>query len=322
MTSLRKQTGLDVAFRVECLEERLPGEVETALFRIIQEACTNIARYAGAGKASVLIRCTGATVQVQVDDDGRGFDLEEALASGRLGLLGMRERAEMLGGTCEIKTAPGRGAAIRVEAPVSVPAGFEGPAAMDVGPQVAPVDAAETTASVELACAKALSTALVEITEGMSRRMNAPDLLAFVLERAAATVACDYAVVALQIRHRWIVSHAYGLPEALIGQPLLAAALPLAAEIARTGKVVVVNYTGSDDPLAVAARESGVFSGAGIPLVAAGRFLGAVAFVHNAAPISFKPSEVEFLRHLSTVISLVLEIIQLRGEAPVNVGTF
>jgi GAF domain-containing protein len=279
-----------------------------------------MARYAGAGKASVVIRCTGATVQVRVEDDGRGFDLETALASGRLGLLGMRERAEMLGGTCEIKTAHGAGTAIRVEAPLSGPAAIEEPATGEVGRQVAPVDAAQTTASVELARAKALSNALVEITEGMSRRENAPDLLAFVLERAAATVACDYAVVALQKHRRWIVSHAYGLPEGLIGQPLLAAALPLAAEIERTGKVVVVNYTGSDEPLAVAARESGVFSGAGIPLVAAGRFLGAVAFVHNAAPISFKPSEVEFLRHLSTVISLVLEIIQLRGEAPAHVA--
>jgi GAF domain-containing protein len=75
----------------------------------------------------------------------------------------------------------------------------------------------------------------------------------------------------------------------------------------------VVNDTAADDPLAVAARESGVFSGAGIPLVTGGRFLGAVAFVHNLAPIGFKPSEVGFLQHLSGVISLALENIQLRS---------
>jgi GAF domain-containing protein len=98
----------------------------------------------------------------------------------------------------------------------------------------------------------------------------------------------------------------------MLGQRLVPAAVPLADEIERTRGVVVVNNTSADDPLATAAREAGVFSGAGFPLISAGRFLGAVAFVHNAAPVPFRPSEVTFLQHLSSVISLVLEVIHLR----------
>ena len=322
ITSLSKQTQIDVEFRVEGLEERLPDELETALYRIIQEACTNISRYAAASHASVSMWRRDDAVQLRVEDDGRGFDVVEALGRGRLGLLGMRERAEMLGGYFTVTSSPGQGTTLLVEVPVTdltVKLGVaDGPdptlgEARGHTQTVAPVDPAVSSEAAELARVGALSDAMVEIMAGMSRHDNAQELLAFVLARSAAAVGCDYAVIGLRAGSRWTVSHAYGLPESMVGRRLLPAAVPLAQEVERTSDVVVVNNTYSGDRLAVAARESGVFSGAGLPLLADGRFLGAVAFVHNSAPIRFKPSEVAFLKHLSSVISLVLENIQFRG---------
>jgi signal transduction histidine kinase len=323
ITSLREQTGIEVAFTVDGLAARLPEELETALYRITQEACTNIARYSAAAHASIAIRCEGNMVQVSIQDDGIGFDVAEALSRNRLGLVGIGERADMLGGTFAIDSSPGRGTALMVEIPVA-PAGEKredaGSAEIPLpegGEQVktvAPIHSAVSSEAAELARAKALSDSLIDITAGMSHLDSAQDLLTFVLARSAAAVGCDYAVIGVHEGSHWFVSHAYGLPAWVIGQRLLPAAVPLATEVELTGKVVVVNDTRSDDRLAVAARESSVFSGAGIPLVAAGRFLGAVAFVHNLAPIAFKPSEVVFLKHLSSVISLVLENIQLRAR--------
>ncbi len=99
--------GLDV--------ERLPSAVETALYRIVQEAVTNAARHAQATRVGVILEKRGERVVAVVEDNGRGFDVDEALRRGQLGLLGMRERAEMLGGTLSIESAPGSGTAVFVE---------------------------------------------------------------------------------------------------------------------------------------------------------------------------------------------------------------
>ena len=88
---------------------RLPSDVELALFRIAQEAVTNAVRHGRAQHVSVLmIRRSGAIVAV-IEDDGIEFDLAEARKKNRLGLLAMRERAQMLGGELDIETAPGGG---------------------------------------------------------------------------------------------------------------------------------------------------------------------------------------------------------------------
>lgn len=310
VASLRKQTGIEVNFEVEGLGERLPDDMETALYRIVQEGCTNIARHAAASRASIAIRRNRNSIRVSLEDDGRGFDVAAALSLGRLGLVGMRERAEILGGVCTIASSPGQGTRIAVEAPLPGQ-GAEGGGREQ--PLVAPVPVEVSSQAAELSRIQVLSDALAEITERMPGFESAAGLLEFVLTRAAAAVGCDYAVIASRMGGHWIATHAYNLPPSLLGQRLVPGAAVLADEIERTRRVVVVNDPASGGPLAAAARDSGVFSGAGFPLIATGQLLGAVAFVHNSAPIPFRPSEVGFLRHLTGVISLVLEIIQLRA---------
>ena len=120
---LRPQ-GITVRYEFGGLDERLPPETETALFRAVQETVVNVARHARA--QNVLIQASRQGDTVEIEDDGRGFDgaaLATADPSGRgLGLLGIRERLELLGGTAEIDAAPGLGARVLLRAPAGVPA--------------------------------------------------------------------------------------------------------------------------------------------------------------------------------------------------------
>jgi signal transduction histidine kinase len=99
-------------------EDRLPAEIETACFRVVQEALTNAARHAKARHVAVTICRTGKDLQLSVRDDGIGFDVGAArqrASRGRsVGLLGMQERVELLGGQIHIQSAPGRGTEIQV----------------------------------------------------------------------------------------------------------------------------------------------------------------------------------------------------------------
>ena len=111
--------GVPVRFNVVGEERRLPGNTEGTLFRIIQEALTNAQKHAHAGGAEVTMNMSRDRVTATVRDDGRGFDIPAAeanLARNRnLGLISMRERAELERGTLEIKSEPGKGTEIRVE---------------------------------------------------------------------------------------------------------------------------------------------------------------------------------------------------------------
>jgi signal transduction histidine kinase len=119
VASFRKQTGLQVELLVHGFgEERLPGSLETALYRVIQEALTNVLRHAHASRVAVALHQRGDAVVAMVEDDGVGFDPDEAARRGRLGLLGVRERAEMLGGSLAIESKPGKGTIMLVQAPV------------------------------------------------------------------------------------------------------------------------------------------------------------------------------------------------------------
>jgi PAS domain S-box-containing protein len=114
----RRQCGLDVQMLAVGLEElRLPAEVETALYRVIQEALTNVVRHAGARRVGVVIERRDDKAIAMVEDDGQGFDVNQALGSGRLGLLGMRERMEMLGGSLTIESTPGCGTTVYAVVP-------------------------------------------------------------------------------------------------------------------------------------------------------------------------------------------------------------
>jgi signal transduction histidine kinase len=102
-------------------DERLPSQIETAIYRIVQEALTNVARHSGATQASIHLDCRESQVFVIVEDNGCGFDPERVISLNgayRLGLLGMKERAELAGGTCHIESSPGNGTTIYVRIPV------------------------------------------------------------------------------------------------------------------------------------------------------------------------------------------------------------
>jgi signal transduction histidine kinase len=96
---------------------RLPAEVETTVYRVVQEALTNVAKHAGATLASVVVTRTEKGVSVVVEDDGTGFDPDHT-PKGRLGLLGMRERAELAGGVFEIESSPGAGVTVVMQIPL------------------------------------------------------------------------------------------------------------------------------------------------------------------------------------------------------------
>lgn len=91
-------------------EHRLAPDLETVVYRIVQEALTNVARHAGASRVRVRVDAGPAEVRGEVSDDGRGFDPEPVAAS--LGLAGMRERALLAGGRLELSSAPGAGARV------------------------------------------------------------------------------------------------------------------------------------------------------------------------------------------------------------------
>ncbi|HEX2981123.1 MAG TPA: PAS domain S-box protein, partial [Anaerolineaceae bacterium] len=96
--------------------ERLPGEVETAVYRIVQEALTNVIRHSHAARVDILLEQRVESLFVIIEDNGVGFDPNRP-NTGQLGMLGMRERADMLGASLTIETAPGQGATILLEVP-------------------------------------------------------------------------------------------------------------------------------------------------------------------------------------------------------------
>ena len=100
---------------------RLPPELETALFRICQETMSNIARHAEATQVLVEVGVEGREIHLAIEDDGKGFDLETvARREGRphWGLLGITERAELLGGVATIDSSPGAGTRVEICIPI------------------------------------------------------------------------------------------------------------------------------------------------------------------------------------------------------------
>lgn len=114
------QTGVQVRFEHRGLDRRFPSQIETAAYRIVQEALTNVARHAGVREVRVLTWSDGEAVGVQVEDSGKGFDQAQALGEpSHSGLAGMRERAVLLGGRVDFDTAPGAGTRVAALIPLT-----------------------------------------------------------------------------------------------------------------------------------------------------------------------------------------------------------
>src|SRR5262249_43170058 len=115
--SFGEQSGLLVDFEARIRAERLPREVETTLYRIVQEALTNIAKHPGATRVSVLLTESNDAIYAVVEDDGSGFDASTR-SNGGLGLVGMEERVELVGGRLRIESSAESGTTLRAEVPV------------------------------------------------------------------------------------------------------------------------------------------------------------------------------------------------------------
>jgi PAS domain S-box-containing protein len=116
-----QQTNVQVSFHHVGLEDRrFASEIETAAYRVVQEALTNVARHAQTDHATVQVRVEEMALYVEVRDQGRGFDAAAALAAGyAAGLSGLRERTELLSGRLVIESAPGVGTRVTAELPIT-----------------------------------------------------------------------------------------------------------------------------------------------------------------------------------------------------------
>jgi signal transduction histidine kinase len=99
------------------LPDRLPSIIESSLYRITQEAITNIVKHSGAVNASIDLYVTDLTVHLIIQDDGCGMDMTPSTLNG-IGMINMRERAEMLGGSFLVESSPDKGTDIIVEIPI------------------------------------------------------------------------------------------------------------------------------------------------------------------------------------------------------------
>jgi signal transduction histidine kinase len=112
-----EQSDVRVDFHSALGETRLPSDVETALYRVVQESLTNILKHANAHNISVSVARRESGVAAVIEDDGAGFDQRTVREDG-VGLLGMRERLALLDGRLEIESRPGAGTTVVAEVPV------------------------------------------------------------------------------------------------------------------------------------------------------------------------------------------------------------
>ena len=120
MKSFNKRTGVRTSLRAFAAVERLDTAKRTVLFRVAQEALTNVARHAQASRVEVSIQKLPDCICMKIKDDGKSFNLERTLHDNggkRLGLLGMRERLEMVGGKFVVESSPGKGTTILAQIP-------------------------------------------------------------------------------------------------------------------------------------------------------------------------------------------------------------
>ena len=124
MKEFLKRTGIRVDFTTFAEVEQLNGGQRTVIYRVVQSALANVAEHAQASRVSVSLRQVASAVHIEIADNGKAFDVERALRAKRnkrQGLLSMRERVEMVGGTLSVESAPGQGTTIRAQIPMRLP---------------------------------------------------------------------------------------------------------------------------------------------------------------------------------------------------------
>jgi two-component system sensor histidine kinase UhpB len=140
----QQKCSIEVDFSATGFKGRLPAEMETVLYRIVQEALTNTARHANATRVRIALREEEGAVYATISDNGRGFDVEALMRTpGQergLGLAGMQERAVLLDGTLEIKSRPGEGTTIEVRLPLQTARGAAAPPLQGATAQTTPSD--------------------------------------------------------------------------------------------------------------------------------------------------------------------------------------
>lgn len=122
MKGFAKRTGIRIRFTAVATVERLGNDKRTALYRVTQEALTHVAKHAHATRITVTIQRSQGVVRMEIHDDGKSFEAQRvswAKGTKRLGLLGMRERMEMVGGSLTVQSTPGKGTTICAQIPFS-----------------------------------------------------------------------------------------------------------------------------------------------------------------------------------------------------------
>lgn len=117
---VRAETGIDIVLDIECEERRITPPLAIALFRVAQEALTNIVRHAHATSAIVQLREAEGTIDLSIADDGRGFDVEAARTrpAASVGLFGMAERVALVEGSMSLRSSATAGTRIEVRIPL------------------------------------------------------------------------------------------------------------------------------------------------------------------------------------------------------------
>lgn len=105
------------SFDAGAVDQFMDEDTKLVLYRVIQEALSNVVRHSGASSVSISIQVEGASIVAVVEDDGRGFDERAIINGGGLGLVGMRERAASTGGTVHVDSSPGKGTQVRLSIP-------------------------------------------------------------------------------------------------------------------------------------------------------------------------------------------------------------
>jgi two-component system, NarL family, sensor histidine kinase DevS len=116
--TFHEQTGIEVDLEPRLGDQRLPSDIETTLYRITQEALTNVVKHAQAERVSIVLTRRDGSVSAVIEDDGIGFGPGERTDNG-LGLLGMRERFALVGGRLDVESSPGAGTTLSIEVPVA-----------------------------------------------------------------------------------------------------------------------------------------------------------------------------------------------------------